>query len=596
MRFHRNDDLLEKESRKYTTVELITRVFPFIKPFLGQFFAATLLLLIVTTCNLAAPLILKEVVDKAIPDKNVSEVLVLALLFTAVFVFSVLVSYSQIMMMTKIGLSIIRDLKAKLFDHLMTLSMYYYDENPTGKLMARVESDTERVRMLFSDVSMSLVANMLMFTGTVFIMMKTNLKLTLMVMVFLLPVAFTTYFFLNLTRKLTSRVRSSFARMTAFITEYVRAVQILQIFKATEMAQEKMHEVGKDFLRKEVKAYTVEYVYWSFIGACEILVVIIILIGGKSGLSTGVITIGTVILFVEYTRRLFMPLVQFSETLNQVQRAFASADRIFSILDTKTKTPDGVLGMDDFPENWRELAFENVWFKYKEEWVLKGVSFTIPKGAMWAIVGASGSGKTTLISLLMRYYEPTHGSIKIGGVDIRNFKLEVWRSKIGLVLQNVSLFSGTLSENLTVFNPEISNHAQLKALDKVHAREIVEKFPNGIEEEISEGGLNISMGERQLLCFARAVLYNPPILVLDEATSSVDPGTEKKIQEATSILTEGRTSIVVAHRLSTITNAKKIIVLQKGEIVEEGDHQALLKSEGIYASLYRLQEGEIIYD
>lgn len=596
MRFGRNDDLLERDSRKYGVVELLKIIYPFIKPFLWQFFAATALLLVSTACSLAAPLILREVIDKAIPAKDVAQVFRLAVIFAAVFIFSVFISYAQIIMTTKIGLSIIRDLKARLFSHLLTLSMAYYDANPPGKLMARVESDTERVRMLFSDVSMALLSNVIMFSGTLAIMMLSNSKMTLLVMALLLPVAFTTYFFLNLTRKLTTKVRVSFAKMTAFITEYVRAVQVLQIFKATKMAHEKMHEVGKDYLKKEVKAYVVEYAYWSFIGACEIIVVIIILLGGRNSLATGAVTIGTVVLFVEYTRRLFMPLVQFSETLNQVQRAFASADRIFSILDTRTKTPDGDLGEDDFPEDWKEITFERVWFKYKDSWVLKNVSFSIPKGAMYAIVGASGSGKTTLISLLLRFYEPTHGSIKIGGTDIRNFKLDVWRSKIGLVLQSVSLFSGSLSENISVFNSEISQYSQKKALETMHAWDIVEKLPRGLDEEISEGGLNVSMGERQLICLARAVLYAPQILILDEATSSVDPGTEKKIQAATNMLTKERTSIVVAHRLSTITHAEKIIVLQNGEMVEEGDHETLLKSEGIYASLYRLQAGEIIYD
>ncbi len=596
MRFWKNDDLLEKESRKYGTAELIKVMFPFIRPFLWQFFAAICLLLAVTACALAAPLILRQVIDKAIPDKDTAEVFRLASLFAGIFAFSVLISYIQIIITTKIGLSIIRDLKARLFGHLLTLSMAYFDTNPPGKLMARVESDAERVRMLFSDVSMALLSNLIMFTGTLFVMMYTNIKMTLMVLALLFPVAFTTYFFLKLTRKLTAKVRVSFAKMTGFITEYVRAVQVLQIFRATGMAKKKMHDVGVDFLKKEVKAYTVEYAYWSFIGACEILVVIIILLGGRSSLSTGVITIGTVVLFVEYTRRLFMPIVQFSETLNQVQRAFASADRIFSILETKTKTPDGELGEESFPQNWREIRFENVWFKYKDSWVLKNVSFSIPRGSMYAIVGASGSGKTTIISLLLRFYEPTHGVIKIGDIDIKSLKLELWRSKIGLVLQNVSLFSGTVSENISVFNDEMSRFAQKRALESMHAWDIVEKLPKKLEEEISEGGLNISMGERQLICLGRAVLYDPEILILDEATSSVDPGTEKKIQEATNILTSGRTSIVVAHRLSTITNAKRIIVLQAGEVVEQGTHDDLLKSEGIYAGLYRLQAGEIIYD
>ncbi|MCK5065294.1 MAG: ABC transporter ATP-binding protein, partial [Candidatus Fermentibacteraceae bacterium] len=337
-------------------------------------------------------------------------------------------------------------------------------------------------------------------------------------------------------------------------------------------------------------AYFWEYGFWSFLGSCEIVAVVIILLSGRAGVISGAVSIGTVVMFVEYTRRLFGPVVMFSETLNMVQRAAASAERLFDILSTETLTPDGHLEESDFPEDWKEIRFENVWFSYsKENQALKDISFVIPKGRMVALVGASGGGKSTIVSLLMRFYEPTEGKITINGIDIRDFRLDVWRRRLGLVLQNVNLFSGTLSENLTVFKRDIPLENQKKALRTIEAEDILERIPGGLDGKISEGGLNLSMGQRQLINYARAVLREPELLILDEATSSVDPGTEKRIQRSTDLIIKDRTALVVAHRLSTVTHASNIIVVQHGEIIEQGKHDELLRHAGAYAGLCRLQ-------
>lgn len=445
--------------------------------------------------------------------------------------------------------------------------------------------------MLFSDVSMALLRNVAMVAGTLGIMFAADVTVTLWIVLFLLPVMILTVPVLVKMRTLYRAVRSAYARISGTISEYVRSVPVLQVFGATGVAAEKIHGEGVRYLDREVKAFFWEYGFWSFLGSCEILAVMVILLSGRGGVIAGVITVGTVVMFVEYTRRLFGPIVMFSETLNMVQRAAASAERLFDILETETLTPDGTLGEEDFPEDWDRIRFEDVSFRYSEDGrrVLEHVDFSIPRGSLVALVGASGGGKSTIVSLLLRFYEPTEGRITIGGRDIREFRIGVWRRRLGLVLQNVNLFPGTLSENLTVFDPSIPDDDQMEALRTIEAEDLVDLIPGGLRGAISEGGLNLSMGQRQLVNYARAVLRRPDVLVLDEATSSVDPGTERRIQRSTDLVIRGRTALVVAHRLSTVTHASSILVVQHGRIVERGTHAELLEQGGVYAGLCLLQ-------
>ena len=354
-----------------------------------------------------------------------------------------------------------------------------------------------------------------------------------------------------------------------------------------------MHEQGKKYFQREMKASILEYGFWSFLGTLEVAAVAVILVAGRPGVVSGAVTVGTVVLFVEYTRRLFGPLVMFGETLNQIQRALASGERLMEILDTKTLTPDGTLSNDGFPADWKTIRFEDVWFRYSDEsdWALKGVSFRLDRGETIALAGDSGGGKSTIVSLLMRFHHPLKGSITIDGVNISDLTLDSWRSGLGLVLQEVNLFSGTLSGNLTVFDHTVSREDQENALRVIEAGELLDNIPGGLDGEISEGGTNLSMGQRQLINIARAMLRRPEILVLDEATSSVDPGTEQRIQRATDIALKGRTALVVAHRLATIEHATRILVIRKGVVAETGTHRELLERRGIYARLHGLQFG-----
>jgi len=587
---HFDDTIDDSSIRKTSTFDVLKKIYPFIKPHKKTFAFAALLLFLSVAGELVGPLILRTVIDTAIPRKSPGIIVVYSLLFAGTFSFAMVMSYFQVIITTRAGLSIVRDLKEEVFRHMLSLSLSFFDRNPTGKLMARVESDSERVRMLFSEVSMALLRNLAMVFGTLGIMLVADAKITTWIFILLIPITLLTIPVLKKMRKLYRKVRSAYAGISGIIAEYVRSVPVLQVYGATGMATRRIHEEGEKFLNREVKAYFWEYGFWSFLGSCEILAVIVILLSGRAGVVSGAVSIGTVVMFVEYTRRLFGPVVMFSETLNMVQRAAASAERLFDILATETLTPDGHLNENEFPVSWKEIRFEKIWFRYSDgPWVLKEICFTISRGSLIALVGSSGGGKSTIVSLLMRFYEPTKGRITLDGVDIRDFRLSVWRKHLGLVLQNVSLFSGSLSENLTVFRKEISESSQRKALKSIEAEDILEIIPGGLSGNISEGGMNLSMGQRQLINYARAVLKKPDILVLDEATSSVDPGTEKRIQRSTDLLIRNRSALVVAHRLSTVTHASNILVIQHGVIAEEGTHEELLNRDGIYAGLCRLQ-------
>ena len=590
MHFHYDDNIDEDAVKAASTIEVMRKMYPFLRSHGWSFALAAVLLFLSVAGELAGPVILRMVIDRAIPNKSVPDIVLYSLLFAGTFSFAMVMSYLQVIITTRIGLSVVRDLKERVFRHMLGLSLSFFDRNPTGKLMARVESDSERVRMLFSDVSMALLRNIAMVCGTLGIMMVADATITLWVIALLLPVALLTIPVLRKMRKLYRRVRSAYARISGFIAEYVRSVPVLKVFGATGMATGRIHEEGERFLSREVRAYFWEYGFWSFLGSCEILAVIVILVSGRSGVISGAVSIGTVVMFVEYTRRLFGPVVMFSETLNMVQRAAASAERLFDILGTRTLTPDGHLEEDEFPDDWKEIRFRNVWFRYPDgPWVLRDVGFTIRRGDMIALVGQSGGGKSTIVSLLLRFYEPTRGAITVDGTDIREFRLKVWRSRIGLVLQNVNLFSGTLSENLTVFGGDVPEEDQKEALRTIEAEDVLRVIPGGLAGNVSEGGLNLSMGQRQLINYARAVLKDPDILVLDEATSSVDPGTEKRIQRSTDLIVRNRTALVVAHRLTTVTHATRILVVQHGIIAERGTHSELIARDGIYAGLCRLQ-------
>ena len=547
-------------------------------------------MLIAVAAELGGPLIVRHVLDNDIPAGDKHGVLIRGLLYALLYAVGMAAAYVQVIMVSKIGLKIITELRKQAFAHILSLSLAYFDKNPAGRLMARVESDVERLRMLFSDVALALFRNIVLLGGTLAVMLAANAQVTVTILLIMAPMVVATYFFLRYIRKSFRVIRSLYARISAFLAEYVTGIRILQIFGYTETAQMDLARRNRDKYNKEIRVYFREYAFWGLFSSIEIAAVMAIIYIGARHIFGVAMTVGTLVLFIEYTRRLFWPLIMFSEQLDFIQQAFASADRVFAVLDTESLTPDRADAATEIPDDWREVAFDDVSFEYDGgAKALSDVSFRVARGESVALVGLSGGGKTTITNLLLRFYEPTQGAITLDGVDIRDYRQKEWRNMIGLVLQDIHLFPGSLVDNLRVMRDEISQEAIERAMGVAQAGAMVDKLADGYDTELAEGGGNLSMGERQLLCFARAVVDDPDILILDEATSSVDPVTERRLQNSLDRLLEGRTSLIVAHRLTTVAKVDRILVLHEGRLVEEGTHEELYRQNGVYRDLFDLQ-------
>lgn len=591
-----DDDGHEEEGyiRRLSVAEMFRRIAPRLRPHRAPLLGAMALMLVSVGCELASPLILRRVIDHDIPEGvrsgNIGGILSTALLYFAVFMTGTWSGYWQTITVTRLGLTMVTRLKRDTFEHLLTLGMDYFDQHPPGRLLARVESDAERMQSLFSETALAILRGFLMLAGTVTVMLLADWRVTVIVLACGAPVMTGAFLFLRYMRRLYAAIRRLWARVSTFVTEYVQAVPILQVFGRRDWAMDKLRLANRERYLAEARTGFIEYGFWGFFYSMEVLVVMLILwLGFGSKLGRGM-TLGNLVLFVEYGRRLFFPILMFAEMFNFLQRSFASADRVFGILATRSTVADEPGALERIPADWREIRFEHVSFQYeKGAPALSDLSFALNRGERIALAGPSGGGKTTVTSLLLRFYEPTSGRILLDGVDIRRFALKSWRAAAGLVLQDIHLFPGTVADNLRVFNDEIRQEELARALQAIDAEDLVARLPQGLETSLAQGGQNLSMGERQIISFARAVARDPQILLLDEATSSVDPGTEHRLQQSLGRLMHGRTSLVVAHRLSTITSSDRILVLQRGKLVEEGTHEELYRRRGLYRGLFDLQ-------
>lgn len=627
MRFDPHNPEDEGHVRQIRAGAMLRRLLPLFGPHRARLAAGVGLMLLALAADLAGPLILRRLIDVDIRGGSTRGILAGAGLFVVLFLAARAAAFAEVVILARVGLDIVTALKRRTFDHILTLSLDYFDRNPPGRLMARVESDCERLLALFSEAGVAIVSTVLLLLGTLGLMFATDARIAAGVTLLLLPVAVVNLFVVAWLRRYYAASRKSYAKVSAFVSEYVQAVPVVQVFSLEETANARMAKVNEERLKAEMRAAFREYPFWGAVSAAEVAIVMAILFVGSKAVFGATMSVGTLVLFVEYARRIFWPVAQLTEQLNFVQRAFASADRVFGILDTSSRTPDRSDALDVVPRDWRELSFEKVVFEYDSPGragegaradpqtggddgpgradgargpeatprhgprALDGVSFSVRRGERLALVGVSGGGKTTIASLLMRFYDPSAGRIALDGVDIRAFKKRAWRRAVGLVLQDIQLFPGTLEENLRALSEDVPHEAIERALDIVEAREVVERLPRGLETELAENGANLSLGERQLVSFARAVLRDPEILVLDEATSSVDPATERRLQRSLEKMLVERTAIIIAHRLETVRRADRILVLHAGRVVEEGTHEALYARGGLYKDLCDLQLG-----
>lgn len=541
-------------------------------------------MLLITAGQLAGPYILKLIIDNAVPRGDLGLLLQYALAFLGIVTLTGVLSYFGQLLLARLGLSIVTLIKEDLFNHLLKLPVSYFDQHPVGELMARTENDTERVRELFSTLGVSLLVNFLTMLG-IFVVTFTIVPMLALVMLGVAVVLFVllSVFFAKIF-PLYDQSRSLYAMVNARVTEFIQGVEVLKAFGRRRWAEARLDETGQRKMRNDVRISLFEYSAMSALNALvgPLFIVALLLLYAPEVIG-GAMTLGTLLLFVEYGARLLRPIAEIAESLRSLQQARTSLRRICSIM---ALPEEAHRGEGDRPDFQHDLVFDHVWFAYRDEdWILKDLSFSIPKGSFTAIVGPSGSGKSTIISLLCAFAHPQRGAILVDGRPLREADVLAWRRKIGLVLQEPYLFPGELLENIRLYNRDIPEQKVQKALERVHASHIVASLPDGLAANLWERGGNLSAGERQLMSFARALAADPELIILDEATSNVDMHTEERIKESIGVLRQGRTMVVVAHRLSSILEADRILFLREGRLIAEGTHAELYAALPEYRTL-----------
>jgi ATP-binding cassette, subfamily B, multidrug efflux pump len=569
----------------------LRRLTPYIWESRGYFLIGLVSMLVVSVLRLVDPLIIGHVIDVSVPHKDLSDLTRWALFYVAVVLSSGFLSYFQVIFLGRLGLRIITKIKGEVFDHLLQMPVAYFDKNPVGELIARVENDSERIRGLFSDLAVTIVGNALFFIGMLGVMLYRNWTVTAILMI---PFTGIMILVVIVVRKLSwfyRRVRELYADVSSVLTEYIQGMEVVQAFNRQALAEHILDVKSIEKRQVETRSQFYEYSLWGVLSfMIETVFIILVILLSVPKILNHAMTLGALVVFVQYSGRLFWPLLQVAENINQFQRAFVSLRRIFDMLELPTETDErGRVGSREFTFE-REIEFRDLSFAYKPgEWVLRNVSLTIPRGSKTALVGPSGGGKTTVVSLLCGFYPVTEGELLVDGVSLRDIELHAWRRKIGLVLQDIYLFPGDIRENIRVYDESVSEKRVRDSLRVVSAEDLVETRDSGLDTEIKEQGRNFSQGEKQLLSFARAVVVEPEIVILDEATASVDVRTEARIQKALESVLEGKTSVIVAHRLSTIVNADQILYIENGTILARGRHEELLADCAAYRRLVELQ-------
>ena len=604
----------EKNDRHMGDIEIIKRTWPYIKPYAGKIAFVLFLMILMIAFDLAASVLpgyvtssLGTIVDKFKDSGNITigdmkGVFTVCIVSITVNVVNTLFIYVVTMSLQKIGQSIIYDLRMIVFEHIENMSIAQLNEIPVGSLVTRVASDTNALSDLFTNTIVNMIKNLLMLIGVICVMYMIDWRIASILMAFLPIIAVSSLIFRKMSRSNYRKVRHSFSVMNAFLNENISGMKITQIFNQEEQKTIEFERLNNDIVKSRKKDIMIFATYRPFITLVYFTALACVFGFGtyfciKDGIvSAGVLeslmalsVIGVIQVFYSLVSKFFNPIQNLADQLNALQKAFTSCERLYNLLETKPDfmdTPESV-DIDHFDG---DIEFKNVWFAYKdEEWILKDVSFHIKPKQVVAFVGATGAGKTTILQLIVRNYDIQKGQILIDGKDIRTIKIKILRSKIGQMLQDVFLFSGSIRSNINLYDDEISNEEILDACKYVNADYLINKLPNGLDEQVLEGGSNFSSGERQLLSFARTVVHKPEILILDEATANIDTETEQLIQQSLLKMMNIGTMLIVAHRLSTIQHADNIICLQKGQIIEQGTHQELLKKKGYYYNLYRLQ-------
>ena len=617
---------------------LMARLLKYLRPYRWQVAIALVAILLKSFADVLGPYLTKVAIDRYLAPQGaatatssgiwswlspraVTGIAQIAGIYVGLLVFSFVLEFLQTYFMQWTGQKVMFDLRRQIFRHLQRLHVAFFDKNPVGRLVTRVTTDVDALNEMFTSGVVSIFEDLFVLFGILGVMLCMNWKLALITFAVLPFIVYSTKIFRDRVRDSYRRIRVAIARINSYLQEHVSGMVVLQLFNREERAFDKFSDVNAihmDAFKDAIMAHAVYYPVVEVLSA--IAIASVIWFGGNDVIRKAT-TLGVLVAFIQYAQRFFRPIQDLSEKYNILQSAMASSERIFKLIDTPveitqlavTKTPDGP----------GRIEFDQVWFAYRTipkedeaelasspgsrmassrtggdarspqpgepDWVLRDVSFAIEPGETVAIVGHTGAGKTTMISLLMRFYDVQRGAIKIDGVDVKEMDLADLRRRFGVVLQDPFLFSGTVASNIRLGTEGIDDEDVEKAAEDVNLADFIRALPNGFKQEVRERGSTLSTGQKQLISFARALAHNPKILVLDEATSSVDTETEFRVRDALSRMVEGRTSVIIAHRLSTIQRAHKIVVMHKGQVREMGSHQQLLAQHGIYYKLYQLQ-------
>jgi len=581
---------LEKESisGKAYDSKLLGRLAKYIRPYRTIFWLSVLLTILLAAVAPALPLLIEYTLDHYILSGSGKGLTQMLLLMLALLVAQTLIRYFHTLMTNTLGQSVIRDIRIQVFNHITNLRLKYFDNTPIGRLITRTISDLETIANIFSEGLIQIIGDLLQLVVILGVMFYTDWKLTLVVLIPMPLMIAATYIFKEAMKSAFQSVRLWVSNLNTFLQEHITGMAVIQYFAREDQEMRKFKEINKEHRNAHIRA---NWYFSIFFPVLEIIVAIatgLLVWYGSKQILADAISPGVVVAFIMYINMIFRPIRELIDKFNTLQMGMVSAERIFDVLDTDEFTPDAG---EYKPEHVAgAIEFKNVWFAYNDEkWVLKDVSFSVKPGETLALVGATGAGKSSVINILSRFYEIQKGQILLDGVDIREYDLMFLRQTIATVLQDVFLFSESVLNNIRLNNPNISMESIVDASKKVGAYNFIMRLPGNFEYQVQERGSTLSAGQAQLISFIRALVHDPKILILDEATSSIDTETELMIQHAIDNMMDGRTSIVIAHRLSTIQKADKIIVLDKGEIMEIGSHHELLEIDGHYRKLYELQ-------
>jgi ATP-binding cassette, subfamily B, multidrug efflux pump len=579
-------------SGKIFDLEILKRLFQFIKPYNFKFYSLVLSIMLGASLAPVLPLLIRQTIDGPVSAGSYTGLAKMLAIMVGVLVMQSLIQFTNTYLAGWLGQNIIRDIRVQLYHKILHLRLKFFDDTPIGRLVTRTISDIETLADVFSDGIAAIAGDILQLVLIISVMFYTDWRLSLISLCTIPFMLVSTYVFKEKVKKSFNEVRNAVANLNSFVQEHITGMSIVQIFNSEKTEFDKFHKINTKHRDENIKSIMYYSIYYPVAEVIAALGTGLVVWFGAKQMLNAEVTYGTVTAFIMFINIFFRPIRMIADRMNTLQMGIVSTDRILKLLDSDDYTANDGAKKANLKG---EVEFKDVWFAYIDEnYVLKNISFNVKHGETVAFVGATGAGKSSIINLLSRFYDINKGQILIDNIDVKNYELRSLREQIGVVLQDVFLFSDTIENNITLGDSSISREKIVEAAKLVGVHDFIMQLPNNYEYNVQERGSTLSVGQRQLISFVRAMVHDPKIIVLDEATSSVDTETEELIQSAIDKLMRGRTSIVIAHRLSTIQKANKIIVLDKGQIMEEGSHEELLKLDGFYANLYNMQYKEML--